>query len=86
MKYTVILAKSVQKQLDKLPQDVFSRIQRRLSALESDPRPHDCKKLKGVDAWRIRVGDYRVIYEIHDGQLVIIVIEIGHRRDVYRSD
>lgn len=56
MKYTVILAKSIQKQIDKLPQSVSDRVQRRLAGLESDPRPADCKKLKGTDAWRIRVG------------------------------
>jgi mRNA interferase RelE/StbE len=48
------------------------------------PRPADVKKLKGRDAWRIRVGDYRVIYEIHDRVLQIIVITVGHRREIYR--
>jgi mRNA interferase RelE/StbE len=86
MKYTVLLSKSVQKQLDKLPDEIGKRIQRRLGSLEVDPRPPDCKKLKGGDGWRIRVGDYRVIYEIHDRQLLVIVIEAGHRRDIYRSD
>jgi mRNA interferase RelE/StbE len=86
MKYTLILAKSVQKQLDKLSQDVSARIFRRLANLESNPRPPDCKKLKGSEAWRIRVGDYRIIYEIHDRQLLLIVIDAGHRRDIYRSE
>jgi mRNA interferase RelE/StbE len=52
--------------------------------LESNPRPPDVKKLKGRNAWRIRVGDYRVIYEIHDRELHILVITVGHRREVYR--
>ena len=56
----------------------------RLAALETDPRPADVKKLKGRDAWRIRVGDYRVIYEIYDRVLRILVITVGHRREVYR--
>jgi mRNA interferase RelE/StbE len=51
--------------------------------LEQDPRPPGCKKLKGRDAWRIRIGDYRVIYEINDGHLIVTVITIGHRREVY---
>jgi mRNA interferase RelE/StbE len=55
-----------------------------LRALESNPRPADVKKLKGRPAWRVRVGDYRMIYEIHDRELVVIVITIGHRREVYR--
>ena len=56
----------------------------RLAGLETIPRPPDVKKLKGRDAWRIRVGDYRVIYEIHDRVLQIIVITVGHRREIYR--
>ena len=84
MSYQVILPKSVQKELNRLADDVARRILTRLAALEINPRPADVKKLKGRDAWRIRVGDYRVIYEIHDRVLQVIVITIGHRRDVYR--
>lgn len=82
--YRVILSKSIQKQLDKLPKDIRSRILARLSNLEADPRPTDVKKLKGRDAWRVRIGDYRVIYEIYDRELQVIVVTVGHRRDVYR--
>jgi mRNA interferase RelE/StbE len=84
MRYQVILPKSVQKELDHLPEDVVNRILARLTSLETNPRPADVKKLKGRNAWRIRVGDYRVIYEIHDRKLEIIVITVGHRREVYR--
>ncbi|NJM55282.1 MAG: type II toxin-antitoxin system RelE/ParE family toxin [Verrucomicrobiae bacterium] len=84
MSCRVILPKSVQKELDRLPDDVVRRILARLAQLETDPRPADVKKLKGRDAWRIRVGDYRVIYEIHDRVLQILVITIGHRREIYR--
>ena len=84
MKFQVILPKSVQKELDRLPDEITNRILARLSALETNPRPADVKKLKGRDAWRIRVGDYRVIYEIHDRVSQIIVITVGHRREVYR--
>ena len=84
MKFQVVLPKSVQKKLDHLPDDVTNRILARLAGLETNPRPADTKKLKGRDAWRIRVGDYRVIYEIHDRVLQVIVITIGHRREVYR--
>jgi len=84
MRYQVILPKSVQKELDRLPDDVVKRILARLAQLETNPRPADVKKLKGRDAWRIRVGNYRVIYEIHDRILQIIVITIGHRGDIYR--
>jgi mRNA interferase RelE/StbE len=84
MSYTVILPKSVQKELDRLPDEVARRILARLAGLETNPRPADVKKLKGRDAWRIRVGDYRVIYEIHDRVFQVIVITAGHRREIYR--
>jgi mRNA interferase RelE/StbE len=84
MKYQVILPKSVQKELDHLPDEIANRILARLAGLETNPRPADVKKLKGRDAWWIRVGDYRVIYEIHDRVLQIIIVTIGHRREVYR--
>ena len=84
MRYRVILPRSVQKELDRLPDDVVKRILARLTQLETNPRPSDVKKLKGREAWRIRVGDYRVIYEIHDRELQILVITVGHRREIYR--
>ena len=85
MKFQIILPKSVQKELDRLPDEITSRILARLTALENNPRPADVKKLKGRSAWRIRVGDYRVIYEIRDRFLQIIVVTIGHRREIYRG-
>ena len=84
MRYRVVLPRSVQKELDRLPDDVIDRILARLAELEANPRPPDVKKLKGRSAWRIRVGGYRVIYEIHDRILQIVVITVGHRREVYR--
>ncbi|MCU0786843.1 MAG: type II toxin-antitoxin system RelE/ParE family toxin [Verrucomicrobia bacterium] len=84
MRYQVILTKSAQKKLDRLPDDKVNRILARLTGLETNPRPADVKKLKGRDAWRIRVGDYRVIYEIHDRILQIMIITVGHRGEIYR--
>ena len=84
MNYSVILARSVRKSLDRLPDLVVARILSRLSELETNPRPAEVKKLKGRDAWRVRVGDYRVIYEIHHRVMQVIVITVGHRREVYR--
>jgi mRNA interferase RelE/StbE len=84
MRYRVILPRSVQRELDRLPDDAVKRIMARLAQLEANPRTADVKKLKGRDAWRIRVGDYRVIYEIHDRELQILVITVGHRREIYR--
>jgi mRNA interferase RelE/StbE len=81
--YTVLILPSAQKQLSKLPDAVATRIEEKLLELEHDPRPPGCKKLRGRDAWRIRIGDYRAIYEINDGRLIVTVITIGHRREVY---
>jgi len=84
MSYQVVVPKSAQKQLDRLPDEIVGRIMDALAGLRDQPRPPGCKKLRGENAWRIRVGDYRVIYEIHDKILQVVVVTIGHRREVYR--
>jgi len=84
MRYRIVLTKSVQKELDRFSDEVTQRILARLTELETNPRPPDVKKLKGRNAWRIRVGNYRVIYEVHDRGLQVLVITVGHRREVYR--
>lgn len=84
MSYQVILPGSAKKVLDKLPDQTAGRILEALTGLQENPRPPGCKKLQGTKAWRIRVGDYRIIYEIHDKVLQVLVISIGNRRDVYR--
>jgi len=82
--YTVLILPSAQKQLDKLPNNTAIRIEDKMMELQHDPRPTGCKKLKGRDAYRIRIGDYRAIYEIQDNKLIVTVINFGHRRDVYQ--
>ena len=84
MKYAVEILRSAQRQLAKIDRQAQERIIDSIRALATDPRPSGCKKLSGRPAWRIRVGDYRVIYEIHDQQLVIAVVTLGNRKDVYR--
>lgn len=82
--YEALLSKAARKQLFTLPVFVHNKIIEDISALTTSPRPPGCKKLKGYkNAWRIRVGDYRVIYEIQDQVLLIIVIAIGHRKNIY---
>ena len=82
--YRVALTASATKELHRLPADVIARIMPRLERLASSPRPPGCKKLKGGDKeWRIRVGDYRIVYEIHDAAKQIDVTRIAHLRDVY---
>jgi mRNA interferase RelE/StbE len=84
MTYTVAILRSAQKQLAKLDVHTRSRIALAIHALADNPRPPDCKKLVGRPAWRIRVGAYRVIYEIQDSELIVLVVTIAHRREVYQ--
>jgi len=81
--YHITISKSAQKRLDKLSDAIAGRLITAIYALADDPRPHGYKKLKGRDAYRIRVGDYRIIYEIFDNTLIISVIDVGDRKDIY---
>jgi len=84
-KYHILIERAAQKQLAKIPQNHQGRIIDAIQLLASNPRPPLVKKLSGRTAWRIRVNQYRIIYEIHDDELVILVIRIGHRKEVYRD-
>lgn len=85
MRYEIRYAQSALKSLRKLDRGIARRILSAIDALALDPRPHGCKQLKGGSGeMRIRVGDYRVIYDVNDGEVVILVLAIGHRREVYR--
>ena len=82
-KYTAVLSKKAQKQLDKLSDNIVKQIFDAILELESNPRPMGYKKLKGRDGYRIRVANYRIIYEILDDVLLVDVIDLGHRKDIY---
>mgnify|MGYP001191304826 CR=1 FL=1 len=83
-KYTVVLTSKAKRQLDKFPDDVVNAIIKTLESLETNPRPLGCKKLKGREGYRIRTGNYRIIYDIIDEVLIIEIIAIGHRKEIYR--
>lgn len=83
IKYSISLSKRAQKYLDKLSDNIAKPVFQAIKNLENDPRPHGYKKLKGRDGYRIRIGDYRVIYEIFDNTLLIEVIALGNRKDIY---
>lgn len=83
MKYSIVLAKPAQKQLDKLPDAIANAIAEDIFLLAENPRPIGCKKLKGTDSYRIRIGNYRVIYYIQDNLLIVKVVAVGHRKDIY---
>ena len=84
MTYTLTMTRRAQKQLARLPGGAYERVRDAIRRLAADPRPLGCLKLTGRDGWRVRVGDYRVIYEIEDSQHVVTVVDVGHRREVYR--
>jgi mRNA interferase RelE/StbE len=82
--YRVTLKSSAEKEFFRLPEPVSARIFPKIIELGTDPRPVGCKKLRGGrDAWRIRIGDYRVIYAINDEEKRVKVTRIAHRREVY---
>jgi mRNA interferase RelE/StbE len=84
--YTLELSPAAARQLRKLEGLARKRVLRALSGLADEPRPAGVKALVGVPgALRIRIGDYRVVYEVHDGRLVVLVLAMGHRREVYRT-
>ncbi|MBW4496757.1 MAG: type II toxin-antitoxin system RelE/ParE family toxin [Oscillatoria princeps RMCB-10] len=82
--YLVTVKSSAQKQLNSLPVEIRSRIIAKMMALSTNPRPEGCLKLKGTsNRWRIRAGDYRVIYSIDDATFIIYILRVAHRRHVY---
>jgi mRNA interferase RelE/StbE len=84
-KYDVHFKPSADRQLQRLPISVQKRIVVEVAALAENPRPVGVVKLAGDDnLWRIRVGDYRMVYEIHDNRLIVLVLRVAHRKDVYR--
>lgn len=82
--YQITIKRSAQRALARIAERDQQRLRDAIQTLATDPRPPGCKKLTGYDTWRIRVGTYRVIYEIADGPRIVAIVEVGHRRDVYR--
>ena len=83
--YELVFKKSVAKDLRRLPQQDIRRVLERIRSLADDPRPFGCEKLSGLERYRVRVGVYRVIYEIRDRILLVVIVKVAHRGDVYRS-
>ena len=78
-------ARSVRRDLRKIDRSEVPRILEEIQKLAEDPRPSDCKKLNNEELYRIRIGNYRVIYEVHETRLVVHIVKVGHRKDVYRN-
>jgi mRNA interferase RelE/StbE len=83
MNYALLISRRAQKELASLDKIEYERVRDAIASLAENPRPVGCKKLIGRDGWRIRIGNYRVIFEIDDAKREVIVLHIGHRRDIY---
>jgi mRNA interferase RelE/StbE len=83
--YQVEFKLSAGKAIQGLQKSVQRRILAKTEQLAADPRPPDSKKLKGSDFYRVRVGDYRIVYSVEDKVLLVLVVAVGHRRDIYRA-
>jgi mRNA interferase RelE/StbE len=83
--YKIVLTSAARRDLRSLPRSIVRRVDAKLLGLGKDPRPQDAKKLRDRDELlRVRVGDYRILYRVEDDRLVVLVVRIGHRREVYR--
>jgi len=84
LSYTLFIERRAQRSLSRIAAQERERISGAIRRLADEPRPQGVKKLSARNVWRIRVGEYRVLYEIHDVRLLILVVDIGHRREIYR--
>lgn len=85
MGYSIVFAKAAKRQFDKLPPQAQRRLGTVISQLAEDPRPLGVTKLSGEERlYRVRTGDYRAVYQIEDARLLVLVVRVGHRREVYR--
>lgn len=84
-KFEVIFKQSFAKDLRQIPKKDVTRILNRIKALSIEPRPPGVEKLSGQDKYRVRQGAYRILYEVRNNELIVVVVKIGHRRDVYKT-
>ena len=85
-KFSLVFKKSIAKDLRRIPKHSINKILERIAALAIDPRPAGAEKLSNQEKYRVRQGAYRIIYEIKDKQLLVVVVKVGHRRNVYKSN
>jgi len=83
--YKIELRRKAQRAFDRLPKDDFNAVLGAVKDLANIPRPKGAEKIKSAGLWRIRQGDYRIVYSIDDGQKTVTILRIGHRREIYRS-
>ena len=84
MRYTIVVTASANRQIAKLDPPIKTRVAAKIDSLADNPRPPDVKKLAGDVGYRVRVGDWRIIYDIREKEVIVLVLRVGHRRDIYR--
>jgi len=82
--YKIVIKRSAAKEIEKIPKAFRARIVSRIQELSKDPRPSGVKKLSGEEKYRIRQGDYRILYKVEDSIITVTVVKVGNRKDVYR--
>lgn len=85
-KYRVEIKKSAVKEIEHLPRRDIKAVLEKIESLSDNPRPHDCKKLSTQEKYRVRCGNYRILYSIEDDILIVFVVKVGHRKNVYRGN
>lgn len=85
VKYRIEIKKSAAKEIEHIAHKDIKSVLEKISSLAENPRPHNCKKLSSQEKYRIRCGDYRILYSIEDAILIVFVVKVGHRKDVYRG-
>ena len=83
--YSIEIKKSAAKEIEKLPVSILKKVMQKITSLSENPRPNGCKKLTADEKYRIRVGEYRILYSIEDAVLIVFVVKVSHRKDVYRK-
>ena len=83
-KYELRIKPSAVKEIEELPRKDRARVARRIRELSEKPRPYGCEKLSEEEKYRIRQGNYRIVYSIDDAQLLVLIVKVGHRKEVYR--
>ena len=83
-KYKVKIKPSAVKELEKIPKKDLQKLTKMIQSLSINPRPHGCEKLSGQERYRVRKGNYRIIYSIEDDILIVYIVKIGHRKDIYK--
>lgn len=85
-KYKVEIKKSAVREIERLPHRDIKAVLEKIESLSENHRPHDCKKLSAQEKYRVRCGNYRILYSIEDDILIVFVVKVGHRKDVYRGN